>query len=346
MVMIAPRPMLEPLAPLQSLRESQGLQVSSIAVDDLYHEFTFGAKHPLALKHFLRHAMTHWQPAPRFVLLVGDGHFDPRHYLDDEAVDWLPVYGVDTESLETVSDDWYVDLNDDTYPDLAVGRLPVNDNAETRTVVAKLVAHAASAHTASQNTWKRRALVVTDKRDVFDFAAASEPLVQALATTFEVTRLALGTWPLDDTRRQLREHLEAGQGLVTFLGHGALDRWSSEGLLNTSFLETIRNEERLPVVLSLTCLNGFFQDSKHQSLAEAMLLSPNGAVAVWASSGLTRAASQLDMHRAFTTSLRDDPTLTIGEGILQAKQGVRDRDTRTTWQLFSDPAMKLDEIRR
>ncbi|ETX07607.1 MAG: hypothetical protein ETSY2_10265 [Candidatus Entotheonella gemina] len=337
MVMIAPWPMLESLVPLYTLRERQGLQVSTIAVDDLYNEFTFGEKHPLALKRFLRHAVAHWQPAPRFVLLVGDGHFDPRQYLGGEAMDWLPVYSVDTESLETVSDDWYVDLNDDTYPDLAVGRLPVNDIAEADAVVAKLVAHAASS-----GVWEHRALVVTDTPDAFDFAAAMEPLVQELSTAFEVARLPLGTLALDEARRQLRDQLETGQGLVTFLGHGALDRWSAEGLLSTSSIEAVRNEDRLPMVVSLTCLNGFFHDSRTMSLAEAMLVFPNGAVAVWASSGLTRAADQLDMHRAFITSLLHEPRLTIGESILQAKQRVRNLDTRRTWQLFGDPAMRLD----
>lgn len=183
---------------------------------------------------------------------------------------------------------------------------------------------------------------MTDTPDEFDFAAATEPLVQELASAFEVARLPLGTLPLDEARQRLRDHLETGQGLVTFLGHGALDRWSANGLLSTSSIETVRNEGRLPMVVSLTCLNGFFHDPNTMSLAETMLVSPNGAVAVWASSGLTRAVDQLDMYRAFTTSLLHDPALTIGERILRAKQAVRNRDTRLTWHLLSDPAMRLD----
>ncbi len=129
---------------------------------------------------------------------------------------------------------------------------------------------------------------------------------------------------------------------MTYLGHGALDRWSSGGLLTTSSIETLRLRNRLPIVVSLTCLNGFFHDPRTQSLAETLLRSPNGAVAVWASSGLTRATGQLDMQRAFAAALIQDPTLTIGEAILQAKQAVRDRDTRRTWVLFGDPSMRLD----
>ncbi len=315
----------------------EGLVVKRIAVQDLCDEFAFGEKHPLALKRFLQHAVPHWRGGPRFVLLVGDGHFDPRDYMGAGIMDWIPVYGVETESLETASDDWYVDLNDNGYPDLAVGRLPVNDTAETEARVAKLVAHATAGA-----TWKRRALVITDQPDVFDFTAAAEPLVQSLATAFDVTRLPLGTALLDENRQVLREHLASGQDIVAFLGHGALDRWSSGALLSTSFISPLRPKHRLPMVIPLTCLNGFFHDPRTQSLAEALVHSPNGAVAEWASSGLTRATSQLDMQRAFTHAFLQDETETIGEAIWHAKQSVRDRDTRRTWLLFGDPAMRLD----
>lgn len=77
-----------------------------------------------------------------------------------------------------------------------------------------------------------------------------------------------------------------------------------------------------------------------------MLLAPNGAIAMWASSGLTRSVDQLEMYRAFTTSWQHDLTLTIGESILRAKQAVRDRDTRRTWQLFGDPTTPLNWTHR
>ena len=35
----------------------------------------------------------------------------------------------------------------------------------------------------------------------------------------------------------------------------------------------------------MTCLNGYFIDVKLESIAEALLQAPGGAVAVWASSG-------------------------------------------------------------
>jgi hypothetical protein len=72
---------MEALEPLRQLRESQGLRVALIDIEDLYDEFSFGNKSPRAIKDFLASAKARWSRAPRFVLLVGDASFDPRNYL-------------------------------------------------------------------------------------------------------------------------------------------------------------------------------------------------------------------------------------------------------------------------
>ena len=81
LVIITHKDFIDSLGPLKSLRESQGWSVALIDVEDLYDEFSFGAKNPQALRDFLRRARVYWQRPPRFVLLVGDASFDPRNYL-------------------------------------------------------------------------------------------------------------------------------------------------------------------------------------------------------------------------------------------------------------------------
>ena len=104
------------LGPLKSLRESQGWSVALIDVEDLYDEFSFGAKNPQALRDFLYRARVYWQRPPRFVLLVGDASFDPRNYLGLGDFDIVPTKLIDTVYLETASDDWFVDFNNDGCP--------------------------------------------------------------------------------------------------------------------------------------------------------------------------------------------------------------------------------------
>lgn len=97
-----------------------------------------------------------------------------------------------------------------------------------------------------------------------------------------------------------------------------------------------------PLVLSMTCLNGYFQDVYTTALAKALLNAPGGgAVAVWASSGLTDASPQSNINQAMVKALYGAQPMTIGQAAAAAKKGTTDLDVRRTWILFGDPAMKL-----
>src|SRR5208283_601587 len=101
---------LNALAPLKKLRESQGLSVALIDVQDLYDEFSFGAKSPYAVRDFLENARSAWKQAPKFLLLVGEASFDPRDYLANGDLDLVPTKLVYTQYLQTASDDWFADF--------------------------------------------------------------------------------------------------------------------------------------------------------------------------------------------------------------------------------------------
>lgn len=103
----------------------------------------------------------------------------------------------------------------------------------------------------------------------------------------------------------------------------------------------LTNGGRLPIVVAMTCLNGFFQDLYTYSLAEALLNAERGgAVAVWASSSLELPQGQAVMNRVLLGHLLQDK-LTLGEAVRKAKAAVSDRDGRRTWILFGDPTIRL-----
>jgi hypothetical protein len=337
LVIIAHATFLDSARPLKTLREQQGWSVALIDIQDLYDEWTFGHKDPQAMSAFLQHAVAHWQTAPGFVLLMGDASFDPRDYLGQGPSDWIPTAWVNTVDMETASDDALADLDGDGVADLAMGRLPVRSAEEADNVVAKLFAY-----DAAEGDWRGRSLVVTDRPSEFDFAGATQPLVQHLSAAMTVTTLSVGSTPLAEARQHLYEHLGAGQLLVTYLGHGSVERWHPEGLLTTSAVYGLANAPRLPLVLSMTCLTGFFHDLYTESVAEALIRAPQGgAVAVWASSGLTRPTGQTEMQRALISHLLRDERPTLGEAIRAAKASIADADVRRTWILLGDPTLRL-----
>ena len=66
-----------------------------------------------------------------------------------------------------------------------------------------------------------------------------------------------------------------------------------------------------------------------------------GAVAVWASSGLTEPEGQTAINQELIRLLFDGESLTLGEAAMRAKSATSDQDVRKTWILFGDPTTKL-----
>ncbi len=339
LVIISHGMFMDHVTPLKTMRKSQGWSVAVIDVQDVYDAFNYGAKSPWALRHFLHHASTAWQTPPRFVLLVGDASFDPRNHLELDDVDFIPTRFVPTAFMETASDNWLVDFDDNGVPELAIGRLPVQTVEEATTVMAKLVGYAQASN---HGMWTREALLVADKQDGFDFAAANEDVATALSPTLSVESLLLDATDVTRVRDTLLTRLNEGKLLVNYMGHGSTEVWANGELLTSTDALALTNRDKLPVVVAMNCLNGFFHDLYTTSLAEALLKAEQGgAVAVWASSGLTGPSGQSVMNRALMQALFGQDELTLGEAIMRAKATVTNRDIQRTWLLFGDPTMRL-----
>jgi hypothetical protein len=141
----------------------------------------------------------------------------------------------------------------------------------------------------------------------------------------------------------LLEMLRRGQRLVNYTGHGSVDQWRGD-LLTNEDAAGLANTGRVSVYVMMTCLNGYGQDPGLDGLAEALLKAERGgAVAVWASSGMTNPEEQAQMNRQLYGLLfgADGKTLTLGELIVKAKAQVSEADVRRTWVLLGDPAMKV-----
>ncbi|MFY9607363.1 MAG: C25 family cysteine peptidase [Blastocatellia bacterium] len=327
------------LAPLKAHRQRQGFDVEIVDIEDIYDEFSFGEKRPEAVKAFLSLISANWKRAPRFVLLVGDASFDARDYLGTGDLDFVPTKLIDTLYLETASDDWFADFNDDGLAEMFVGRLPVRTSSETAALVSKIVGY--DSFDGKSVIAGRSVLLVADKNDGFNFEQASEQLRELVPAGIGVQEIFRGR--LDDAaaKKQLIEAINAGKSIVNYIGHGSTNVWRD--LFTNDDALSLNNQQRLPLFVTMTCLNGFFHDPVIASLGEGLLKSERGgAIAVWASSGLTDPAQQTAMNQQAYRLLFDaagKPTL--GEVTAKAKSAVRDKDVRRTWILLGDPTSRL-----
>src|SRR5258708_30071997 len=102
-------------------------------------------------------------------MFTGSGTLDPRNYTGEGNMDFVPTKLIDTGSLETASDDWFVDFNNDGKPQMSIGRLPVHTAAEATIVVNKIIAYEHSDKTDV-------IMLISDLNDGIDFNSANDQI--------------------------------------------------------------------------------------------------------------------------------------------------------------------------
>jgi Peptidase family C25 len=336
LVIITHRDFLDSVAPLKAAREAQGFSVAVVDVEDIYDEFNFGQKTPQAVKDFLAFARSSWQTPPRYVLLVGDASLDPKGYLGFGDSDLVPTKLIDTRLMETASDDWFADFNGGGSAEMAIGRLPVRTPQEAVAMIAKIIGYDRTESVDS-------VMLVADSNEDFDFGSLNAGLRSAIPRNVMVREIDRGRDGAA-AEGELISGLDQGQKIVNYVGHGSVDQWRGR-LLTSDSARALTNSRHLPLFVMMTCLNGYFQDVSLESLAESLMKNGRGgAVAVWASSGMTTPIEQSVLNQQMFRLVLDSASsgsLTLGEATVKAKSGVSDVDIRRTWILFGDPTMKL-----
>ena len=342
-LVVGPARLLEPLDPLIELRSGQGLVTSVVDVQAVYDQFNFGYPEPEALHQFLLYAKENWQPAPRFILLVGDASYDPRGYLATPQANQLPASLVQTDfGGETVSDVDLVQLNDDPWPDLAIGHMPARTPDQVKVLVDKTLDYESSI---SSGGAKRSIIAIADGQDP-SFSDDAQGFLNLFPDTVP-RELYAPEAGVVGANQQIKRIFEAGNQMVVYFGHGSVNMWGKDMLFTTEDAGELAESEIYPVVINMTCLTGLYTHPKVESLAEALLWKQaGGAVAVLAPSSLTLPSDQSFLSRALVEAMLADPGARLGEVHLQARRRVPadtsgSLDVMRTFMLFGDPALRL-----
>ena len=334
LVILSNRAFLTAANALKSARIAQGYSTVVVDVQNVYDEFSYGHHSPQAIRDFLQRTRS-WKTVPRYAILLGDASFDPRNYLGFGSYDFVPTKLVPTAYMKTASDDWFADFSGTGIPDIAIGRLPARTPEQADAMVAKLTARTGP----PAGAWAQRTTIVSDWANGYPFDAAADSIAASIPSSYDKHRIKFATTP--DPAGAVVNSFNDGSLLTTYIGHGSVEIWSNN-VFGSWTASTLTNNDRLPFVVALNCLNGYYHDLFTESLAEALMKNPNGgAIGVWASSALSGASGQVTVSQEFNRHAFGTTPMTVGDAILRAKQATANQDVRRTWILFGDPTIRL-----
>ena len=355
---------------LESLRENwspkERLETEVVAISDVINEFGWGLEDPAAIRNFLAYAYDNWGQ-PGYVLLFGDGHFDYKNILNNNAPNLIIPYetGGTSETNTRVTDDWFTYVNGNSSGmQMAIGRLVVRTVDEAQNAVDKIIEYETNP---DYGEWLKTITIVADDEFTDDSSwerihteDAEDLAERHVPDLLDVKKIYLINYPevrtASITGREkpsatldLLEQINNGSLMINYIGHGNPDLWAHERvLLNTRDFEKIENGRRMAMWVAATCEFAHWDQPTTQSFAEDLLnASGRGAVAMVSSARLAYASDNAAFNKSLYDHLFRDYAETgmmtrVGDAVMAAKQsGSGNRVNNEKYNLFGDPAMRL-----
>ena len=336
------------------------LTTAVVDVEDIYDEFSGGLLDPMAIRSFVNYAVDNWDPAPVFILLMGDGTYDYKNNLGISHTNWMPPY----QDGSSMYDEWYVRIEgEDLLPDLAIGRLPVTSAGNADAVVDKLIAYD---RTPEIGLWQARVLLVADDKvnpstnnnESFFVFDAENIAAFHMPQEFDIRKLYVGQFPLEGrtkpaARDDFVKRFNEGALILTYIGHGNPEVLAHEQMFVLSRdIDGMDNGRRLPFVYTAASQVGVFDDPFRESMPEVFLNDPDGgAIGFISATRVGFHASNMVLAREFHQIMYagEDDAIPVGLALTAAKQRITlskfDRVNVQRYSILGDPAQILHRPR-
>ena len=209
-----------------------------------------------------------------------------------------------------------------------------------------------------EGDWKQQVLFVADDPDTAgDFPVFSDDIADNhLPSPYLAQKVYYGT-PLyssgHDVHEAIVDAFDKGHLFIDYVGHGAPDLWGGfphGGFLTLDDVGSLPAGQRMPVMLPMTCMEGYFIQAGADSscLAESLLrVQGKGAVASWSPTSIGYSSGHHYLHEGFYDAVFVDGVRELGIAVelgklaLYQDAGGGHRELIDTYMLFGDPAMRL-----
>ncbi len=363
LVIITPTDFLPEAERLRAHRQQHdSMDVLVADLSRVYNEFSGGVPDVMAIRDFLSFATKNWPQAPRYVLLLGAGHYDYKG-ISTNTPNWIPPY----ESVESIyqiasyaSDDHFVFLNpSDRRVALRIGRLPARTVAEARLMVDRIIQYDTAA---PFDPWRTKVTFVADddltstgSDGAIHTSQADELATRYTPNAYEKQKIYLVEYPTvnsavgrrkPDVNRSIIDAINAGTLIINYTGHGNERLWAHEAVFTREEdIPRLKNADRLTFLVGATCNYAQYDDPIEQSSGEYVLVLPSGgAIGVVTASRAVYSSSNAALNEYLYAYLfqrgSDGMPARLGDAMWSVKQ-ILNGTNDLKYHLLADPTLRL-----
>ncbi len=227
---------------------------------------------------YLQNVYDTWDEPPVFVQIIGD----------EDGTNPVPTWHVPGFYTATIASDHPYTLLDgaDFLPDVFIGRISIDTQAELQTVVNKIVNYESQPYEPA-GAWRSRMLItgVRSSNNFFPTYNSSWPTLRWIGRQFVesagYTQIDSVPYPPGNAS-QINNLVNAGESFIAYRGFGSPSDWAFPPY-NLNDIQNLSNGSRLPVIMSIVCGGGAFSDQTDPCFGEKWLRlgtpsTPRGAV--------------------------------------------------------------------
>lgn len=313
----------------KTFREGTGYTVALALMSNLTVAEQDNEAKAAALKNYIRKAYDQRDTSkPFYVLLLGDGN-DP-----------IPTetYWDSYDKKPTTTDNFYADMDDDTFPDLAIGRIPARTDEEADLIRKKIESYENSYNV---GTWNRRLNMFASTGDfgnTYDTMIEKSALMilDSLSYDYDVTftygnKSSEFVYIPEQISDKVYEEINEGSLVTAYVGHGSkfgLDdlSWGKKNypMLDVKELTNFNIKNKMPIFVIIACSTGSFDD--YDAISEQMLRLENAPPAIIASTEISHPWANAVLVRELAVVATEHLEPTAGMMMVHAKKqmGVAD----------------------
>ncbi|NBX80586.1 MAG: T9SS C-terminal target domain-containing protein [Flavobacteriales bacterium] len=294
------------------------MSVHVVKTDDIYNEFSSGAPDAGAIRMFAKmfydRAALAPTTKPKYMLLFGDGTYDPKNRVSNNN-NYVLTYQVDQSENHIsalVTDDFFGMLDNNEaigssdLLDIGIGRILVSNTTQAKQQVDKIEHYLKNGSTLFQNQgascclgenstntfgdWRLKFVQVADDEEGGYFLNSdTEPQYKWVKNNhreMNCDKLYMDAFPQQtsaggqrypDVYNAITDRVQRGALIVNYVGHGGEVGLAEERVVTIPQIQSWTNINALHLFVSATCEFTKYDDPSRVSAGEWASLNPSGA---------------------------------------------------------------------